>query len=466
MVGKSIKTKLVTYTSLIVIGVSIIFIIFLWYFVRDYYYSFAHSILSNEAVYSSEIYSSSYSDLDLSEVILQDYESFYHPSRGQVQILSLSGEVLLDTLGNEFTGTILQDQDIIDAATGNLGTLYTKKGPENETHLSISYPLYNRTSQVGMIRYTVNLADLDTAVNRILTLFIVLGLAVIALSVFVILLLSNSIITPINELTAVASRMSRGQYTIRAPEEGEDEIATLGRTMNTLSDSIVEKEQLKNEFISSISHELRTPLTSIKGWAITLKGEVEEKDSLLDQGLDIIENESDRLSRMVEELLDFSSFVSGKMRLRKESVNITNLMKAIVTQLTPRAQSFDISMKLHYDEEKIYAEIDKNRIKQVVINIIDNSIKFTPAGGLIEVNVSENENNVFLSIRDTGMGISEEEIRRVTQKFYKGSHNESHIGLGLSISEEIIQLHGGKFVIESILGKETVVSIELPKEVV
>lgn len=464
MFNKSIRSKLVAYTSFIVIGVSVIFVGFLFYFVRDYYYSFAHSLLANEAAYASEIYSSSYSDLDLSEVILQDYETFYDTSKGQVQVLNLSGEVLLDTLSNAYTGTLLQDEDIVTAASGNLGTSYSTQGEDNDTYLSVSYPLYNRTNQVGIIRYTVNLGELDQAVARILIVFVVFGLFVILLSLLVIVLLSNSISTPIKQLTGIASRMSRGQYSIRAPEDGQDEIAALGRTMNTLSESIVEKEQLKNEFISSISHELRTPLTSIKGWAITLKGEVEEKDSLMDQGLDIIENESDRLSRMVEELLDFSSFVSGKMKMRKEIVNITDLMKAIVTQLTPRANSFQIQMKLHYEEEKIYVEIDENRIKQVIINIIDNSIKFTPAGGLIEVKVSQNDTHVLLSVRDTGMGISEEEIRRVTQKFYKGSHSESHIGLGLSISEEIVQLHGGTLRIESILGEETTVFIELPKE--
>lgn len=462
--NRSIRNKLILYFLLLLVAATLTFEAFLWFFIRDYYYSFATSMLENEAIYSAESYSASYSDYELAEVILQDYSTFYDTTVGQVQILNVAGEVLLDSMNDDVTGTVLATEDIETAKTGLTGTGIYRVEDLDTYFLSISQPLESRDRQVGILRYTASLERLEDEIFRIVSFFAVFGLFVIVLSLIIIVAISNSIITPINQLTGVASRMARGQYGIRADESGEDEIAALGRTMNTLSDNIVEKEQIKNEFISSISHELRTPLTSIKGWAITLKGEVEDPQSIMNQGLDIIENESDRLSRMVEELLDFSSFVSGKMKLYKETVNVTELLKSIVIQLGPRAEGFSLDLSFRYEEENIMAEIDQNRIKQVIINVLDNSIKFTPAGGKIDVHLAQDENRIQISVADTGIGISPEEIHHVTTRFYKGSHTQSHIGLGLSISEEIVRLHGGDFTIESVLGQETVIRIELPKE--
>lgn len=462
---KSIRNKLILYFLLLLVATTLTFEVFLWFFIRDYYYSFATSMLTNEAIFAADTYTSSYSDMDLSEVILQDYSSFYDPNMGQVQILNAAGEVLLDSMNDDVTGSVLSTEDIETAKTGETGSSIYHHTQADTNFLSVSQPLVSRDRQVGILRYTASLERLEEEIFRILTFFTLFGLLVLIFGLVTIVAISNSIITPINRLTGVASKMARGQYGIRAEESGEDEIAALGRTMNTLSDNIVEKEQIKNEFISSISHELRTPLTSIKGWAITLKGEVEDPESIMNSGLDIIENESDRLSRMVEELLDFSSFVSGKMKLYREPVNMTELLKSIVIQLGPRADSFQLDLDFRYEEENIMADVDENRIKQVIINVLDNSIKFTPAGGQIDVHLSQTEERIRISVADTGIGISPEEIRHVTTRFYKGSHNQSHIGLGLSISEEIVRLHGGDFMIESILGQETTVTIELPKEI-
>lgn len=460
----SIRSKLIVYFLLIVIGATLTFEAFIWHFVRDYYYSFAQSLLINEALYSAEVYASNHSDTNLAEVILQDNDLFYDDTKGQVQILNGAGEILLDTQGNRYTGTVYEAPDIEQARSGTTGSWLYKDENTETTFLSVSQPLMSRELQVGILRYTVSLEKLDGVVRSILSFFAVFGVFVVIASLLLIIAISNSIITPIKQLTSIASRMARGQYEIRASENGDDEIATLGRTMNTLSDNIVEKEQVKNEFISSISHELRTPLTSIKGWAITLKGEVEDQNSVLQQGLNIIENENDRLSRMVEELLDFSSYVSGKMKLYRETADVTELVKSIVTQLGPRAESFSLSLTLQYEDEHIPAFIDQNRVKQVILNILDNAIKFTPAGGTIHVKISQTDNYVILDTTDSGIGISPQEINKVTSRFYKGTHSQSNTGLGLSISEEIIKMHQGELTIESVLGKGTTVRIVLPKE--
>ncbi len=178
---------------------------------------------------------------------------------------------------------------------------------------------------------------------------------------------------------------------------------------------------MKNDFISSVSHELRTPLTSIKGgWAITLKSHELRDEELLGDGLEIIEKETDRLADMVEELLDFSRFVSGRISLNKESVDIKNLIEQVGKQLKPRAEERNLDFNYYYDPQLPNIIADENRLKQVLINLLDNAFKFTLDGGQINLVCNLVEDGILIQVEDTGIGISEEDLPYIKDKFYKG----------------------------------------------
>jgi len=230
-----------------------------------------------------------------------------------------------------------------------------------------------------------------------------------------------------------------------------------------MADEIVKKEQLKNDFISSVSHELRTPLTSIMGWAITLKNEQFQQKEMLADGLGIIAKESERLTLMVEELLDFSKFVSARVKLQKEEINLSSLMEHIQKQLTPRAVRENINFTVQYPEDLPNLWTDANRLKQLFINILDNAFNFTPAGGLVSFNLELKSEKLLFSIIDSGCGIAVDELPMVKEKFYKGKSSRSKNGIGLSICEEIVSLMGGKMEITSELNQGTKVFISLPK---
>ena len=284
---------------------------------------------------------------------------------------------------------------------------------------------------------------------------------VILFSILLSKILTKSIIKPINSLAKTAEKMAKGDMEVRAKENDTDEIGRLGMTLNLLTDNINKKEQLKNEFISSVSHELRTPLTSIKGWAQTLKYDPSDLETTT-MGIDIIDSECDRLTNMVEELLDFSRFTSGRISIVKRKQNLIELAEHIKNQLLPKVRSKGIDLILNYESPELIATFDEDRIKQVFINILDNAIKFTPEKGTIIINIEKTEKFAEVSIIDTGIGISFEEIELVTGKFYKGSNSNSHVGLGLSICEEIVKLHKGELMIKSKLDEGTTVSFTLP----
>lgn len=459
----SIKNKIVGYYLVIFILSIFIFEVFLMYSVKYYYYSTVEGMLRSQAKYSATIYNSLLSDVNLEASVLEDRDQFYRNIISQVQILDNSGVVLLDNVGTDMVGSILETEDVLLAREGLEGKSIEVPSYYSHQTLAYSVPLRNRVEQVGIIRLITSLENVDRMVMNRIYIFLIFGLVLTMTMIAVSFIVANSIVKPINDLTEVAAKLADGKFNIKADESSKDEIGKLAMTMNFITDNINKKEQLKNDFISSISHELRTPLTSIKGWAATLQGEVDEGDVLVKEGLAIIEKESDRLKGMVEELLDFSKFTSGIIELKRDTVNITELAVQTHKQLMPRAIKSGIDMIINYETNRIMANVDKNRIKQVLINILDNSLKFTERDGVIITNLSETAGDFCIEVIDTGIGIDSEEIQLITGKFYKGSGSNSHTGLGLSITEEIVKLHGGQMVIESKIGEGTKITVTIPR---
>lgn len=293
-----------------------------------------------------------------------------------------------------------------------------------------------------------------------------MGLIVILISGIVSIFLANSIVKPLQEVTKVAEKMADGKLNTRSKITLNDEIGKLASTLNYMAEELIKKEEIKNDFISSISHELRTPLTSIKGWAITLKSEELNDNKILIDGLNIIEKENDRLASMVEELLDFSKFVSGRIKLVEDIFSIKDTIEIISKQLKPRIINNNIDFQVKVDSNLDLIVGDENRIKQVLINLLDNAIKFTPEGGKIKLHGSRENNKFILEIEDNGYGISHLDLPNIKEKFYKGNNKKSNNGIGLSICDEIIKLHNGSMEIISEINKGTKVIIEIPlKEV-
>lgn len=440
---------------------TVIFEIFYVRSLYDYYYDNMSGSLTTQARYNEELFYSYVSDEDLNKVVLENKNQFFRGNAMQVQLLNNDGTVLYDSAGSNLPGSTLVTEDVQNAQENRAGTVVGTASYSNEHVMSLSYPLRSPENQVGIIRLTTSLAEVDELIRERILLSLAFSAFVLLLSGLWSYLITRSIVKPIRALTGVANRLSDGQYTERADESSQGEIGELARTMNLMSDNIAQKEKLKNEFISSVSHELRTPLTSIKGWAVTLQND-NIKPEIMDEGLKIIEKESERLGTMVEELLDFSRFSTGRLSLNKVSFDLVEMANRLLRQMTPRANEKDVHLNYSYSEKTVVVVADEDRIKQVLINVLDNAIKFTDSGGTIYLEIQTAPGWVTVTVTDTGIGISEDEIQFVTEKFWKGSSSQSHSGLGLSISEEIAKAHGGSLKIKSRLGTGTSVSLLLP----
>lgn len=457
---KSIKKRLVVNFMFIILITVITLEIFLINTVKQNYYQNLEDNLYNQIKMSANLYSQYFSDATLHENVLNNVDTFWKQTTAQVQIIDLDGNVLMDSIG-VIPSDVSTMEDVTKALKGEKGKWIGKVSYDTEQVMAVSYPLMSGDRIVGVLRFISSLREVNREISNIAFVFIWFGVVVILISGLVSILLANSIIGPLKEVTAAAEKMALGDFKIKSKKKHNDEIGKLSDTLNYMAEEILKREQLKTDFISSISHELRTPLTSIKGWAVTLKEGYETKKILLD-GLEIIEKESDRLTEMVEELLDFSKFVSNKITLHQQLTDIAEIIEHIKKQLTPRALRDQINFHVYFEENLPKTYTDEHRLKQVFINVLDNAFKFTSPGGKVSFASTYKDSYFYFCITDTGCGIPEEELPRVKEKFYKGKTSKSKNGIGLSICDEIIQRMNGILEIKSELNKGTQVIIKIP----
>ena len=282
-------------------------------------------------------------------------------------------------------------------------------------------------SNVSALRYVVSLTAVKRQIYMLIAAAGVVGAAIIF---FVILSNSyfiNSVINPIDEVRKIALQISKGDFSTHLKKTSDDEIGELCDAINAMALELQENEKMKNDFISSVSHELRTPLTAIKGWAETLMDDSVDRETTK-KGIGVIIKESDRLSGMVEELLDFSRLQSGRLKLSLTKIDLVAELSDAVLMFTERARQEGIA--LNYDEPMDILPImgDSNRLRQVFVNILDNALKYSDAGDSVTVTVQHSENNAIIQIRDTGIGIASEDLPKVKTRFLQGQRHPARLG--------------------------------------
>lgn len=289
-------------------------------------------------------------------------------------------------------------------------------------------------------------------------LFVILG----AVVVYSNLRLIMSITGPIRELTDLAHRISDGGYGLQAVKNSDDEIGELTDAINDMSVKICEAEKVQSEFVSSVSHELRTPLTAITGWSETmLFDETIQGDSR--RGLEIIGREAGRLTNMVSDLLEFTRIQDGRFKMTLELVDITAELEDALMTYGDLLKKEDMRLVYELPEGEIpLINGDPERLRQVFLNILDNAAKYGTSGTTVEVGLQQIGEAVFITFRDHGPGIPENELAHVKEKFYKGSSHVRGNGIGLSVCDEIVTRHGGELLVENAEGGGACVTVILP----
>jgi signal transduction histidine kinase len=456
---KGIKRRVVWSYLLLIIFTVALFEAIILMALRVYYLDGIKQTLKDQGTMFSSFYEQELIDDSLKmdpKKLLNQYRFLID---AQVQLVDVKGNIIADT-HETVEKNVSQYQDVKVAIMGSFGYLDSNIGSERV--LFASQPLKRGSTIIGMIRFTTSMEQLNHVFTQNTMILLTFGGIVILAAAIVSFFLANTITKPVSLITKAAEQLASGKLSTRIPKEKDDEIGKLADTLNYMANEIERHEHLKNEFIASISHDLRTPLTSIKGWAVTLQSLSE--DRFFRDGLEIISTESERLNFLLNDLLDFSSLSSGKLPLVFDQVSLPSLICQVIHQLEPRGARQGIQFYAELsDMETVLA--DKNRLKQVLMNLLDNALKFTSIGGMITVILQKQDKRAVIKIMDTGRGISEEELKLVMAKFYKGKSKGAGSGLGLAIVNEIIQAHQGDFSLKSKEGIGTIAEIHLPLSV-
>ena len=450
---------------MIILVVTVIFGAFLVFVIRQYYYNDIESILKNKAWTAANTYSLIYAANSLDQNADEFLKSTIVSSseKVQVQIIDTEGAILADSENSLSVGAKVNNPDVISALKGQKPTKWIAKTPlSHEPIIFVSYPLTVDNKVIGVVRLISSLSEVNAVMVKIVLLLAGVGTVILLIVLLLSYLLSTTIIKPVKEITVAAEEIAQGKLDVRVPKRYDDEVGKLAVTLNHMAEELSKHKKLTEDFISSTSHELRTPLTSIKGWASTLNSGDFADMAEVKEGLKIIENETDRLALLVNDLLDFSKLTSKRTSLGLEAVDVGEFLCEIRNQMNPRAQRKGIFLGIEVEDDLALIKADRNRLKQVMINILDNSLKYSQEGGRIMISCQSKENEILISIEDSGIGIPEEDLPKVKEKFYKVSTSFSGNGLGLAICEEIVNLHNGRLDISSVFGKGTKVDIYLP----
>ncbi len=339
---------------------------------------------------------------------------------------------------------------------------YVGRTAQGEHVVAVTQLFDSPIGDISGVRLVTSLTLIDRQIKYITLL---ISLAVLVILVFTLVsgtYFIRSIVLPIYKIGDTARTIASGDFEVRINNEYDDEIGDLCDRINEMAAGLSQTDRMKNEFISSVSHELRTPLTSIKGWADTLAAIGPGDEKTYKKGMKIIADETERLSLMVEDLLDFSRLQSGGLSVHPERLDIVAELTDAVLLVEQRCSRAGIAVE--YEEPPLPVAVmgDSNRIKQVFTNILDNAIKYTERGGHIRVAVGSGESTVDISVADDGAGIDASDLPHLTERFFKAANSTTGSGIGLAVVKEIMQAHGGKIVIDSEIGQGTRVTLCFP----
>lgn len=300
----------------------------------------------------------------------------------------------------------------------------------------------------------------------LLSIFFQSGLIALLLSLFVAFIFARWLADPLQKMIVAARGMPSAEAK-PVEVQGPHEVQELMRAFNAMVSRTQASQKSQRDFVANVSHELKTPLTSIQGFSQAILDGTAETEAERKQAAQVIYDESARMHRLVLDLLDLAKLDSGTADITMTPVNMTALLNSIVEKFAPQSHKAGVEIKAVIEPGLPNALADGDRLSQVFTNLVDNALKFTPQGGLIQLRASIIKGEMLVSVQDSGAGMSPEVQAHIFERFYQAdasrSGGEKHgAGLGLAIAHEIVQAHGGRISVRSRLGEGTVFEVSLP----
>ena len=383
-----------------------------------------------------------------------------------VYAVSFDGENGTSTRQDEMTGIFIgetaQQKIMGEGVYRNLGTL---DGLYERSSFVVGVPVVSQNVMIGEIFVVTPTEDLGAYLQELFKMFLIGTAFSILLSFWVLYYSTEAMVKPLRAMAQAAQSFARGDFSVRVPVEGDEEIEQLAQAFNEMAESLAVQELTGRTFVANVSHELKTPMTTIGGFIDgILDGTIPPEKS--HHYLEIVSTEVKRLSRMVMSMLNISRIEAGEMQIKPQQTDLGEIVCRTVIGFEQKIEQKKIEIE-GLDFDKVYVEADPDLVSQIVYNLIENAVKFTPEHGVISVTYHAEGRMVKTTIRNTGPGISKEEMSHLFDRFYKSDRSrgmdKSGVGLGLHIVKSLVHLHGGDVFVQSTEGKFTQFEFTLPK---
>ncbi len=334
---------------------------------------------------------------------------------------------------------------------GNLGNIY------KQNYYTVGQKVFNQQGQtIGYVFASMKASGpLKDFLGEILKMFLISSIAVLIVVTIIIYFVTHQMVKPLREMSEAAQEFGKGDFSKRLTVDDYNEIGQLAMALNNMAQSLSTLETMRRSFIANVSHELKTPMTTIGGFIDgILDGTIAPEKQK--QYLRIVSDEVKRLARLVRSMLNLAQVEAGEMQLNLEKVDMVDTICQTLFSLEKQIEAKQLEVR-GLDREKVFVEADSDLIHQVIYNLTENAIKFSNEGGYLEFEFLKEGNRMLIGIKNSGEGLSKEEIPRVFDRFYKTDRSrgldKNGVGLGLYIVRSIVNLHGGEIMVKSAQGE-------------
>jgi len=403
----------------------------------------------------------------------------------RILLLTPRGQVLADTQGN-WTGKQAKvdlDETLKDPKLPYIRGRLTTPGGDTQLYVALQAAPLRLAAESGESQRSVFVALLTsprrgfrTILKDIASRFLQAGLVTLLISIILALLIARSVAKPLQRMTAATEEIARGNYDQTLDITSPDEIGRLAASFNTMSREVKASRQAQRDFVANVSHELKTPLTSIQGFSQAILDGTADDEVSRYRAMEIISSETNRMSRLVDELLDLARIESGQIKMLREPVDIVKVLKGCVEKFDLQAQEGNVTLVFDAPALPLVTG-DKDRLAQVFTNLLVNALKHTPPDGKVTIRAQEarqtqketdTTSTVEITVIDTGAGIPPEDLTLIFERFYQVDKSRAGkdrgAGLGLTIAKQIVVAHDGTINVESVKDLGTKFTVSLPIE--
>ncbi|MGG6447405.1 ATP-binding protein [Pseudobacillus badius] len=400
---------------------------------------------------------------------LKLYEELANHTNTEIVIVNKKGKVLTSSSLNQYSKGATLNQKLLVSLKNNKKIHQNYTDPVNNNYFFMSGRalIQNNSFQGGVLVFS-SVDALHQSTHQIREYLILSVVGALTLALGFTYFLSKKLSSPLISMEKITRRIAKGDLNVNIEKVSDDEVGSLAQAINDLAVELKDYRTNRSEFLANISHELRTPISYLSGYASVLRNGLYEDEKEKEDYLKIIENESSRLVVLINDLFELSKMEENKIELYKEWIDVEELIDGVLSRVKLKAKEKNLALTYSSENKMPMLLSDGMRLEQVITNLIENAIRYTNEG-YIQISSWSRKDGVFISIKDTGSGIPEQDLPFIFERFYRVEKSRSRemggTGLGLAIVREIVKLLGGNIEVKSRVGQGTEFILSFPIDV-